>query len=134
MFVAAKAQGRNQQWFAAWIEYRRYPIYLSQFHIEKTQFERIRANAHISKEPKIVKFSFDFMMEFVEGTRQYAKPLDELDLLARSYMLTHRKAEKDFWNLFEQCYFFPRSQPDDFTPRTFYEQSLIPRHTAALPN
>lgn len=127
----ANRVGRN---FMAMAEYRDYPIFLTQFHVEKTQFERIRPNSHISRDPKIVEFSFQMMMAIIGPTRKYALPLDELDSVVRSYLLIHHHSEKSYWDLFEEVYYWPRTETDWFTPRTYEEQREVSHNAEYLPS
>ena len=134
LLVTGKAfANRVGKEFMAMAEYKDYPIFLTQFHVEKTQFERIRPNAHISRDPKIVEFSFQMMMAIIGPTRQYALPLDELDSVVRSFLLIHHHTEKSYWDLFEEVYYWPRSETDWFTPRTFAEQLATGHNENWLP-
>jgi hypothetical protein len=55
------------------MEYKSYPFYGVQFHIEKDQFERKNDNKFLSRDPDNIRFTHTFMMNFVEKLRPLAK-------------------------------------------------------------
>jgi hypothetical protein len=69
-------------------EFRNYPIYLFQFHFEKTQYERRRITNQLDRNLLQNRFSFRFINKFVEKLRKNAIhplniPLDIVGFSAR---------------------------------------------------
>ena len=113
---------RHGKEFVSQYEYKDYPFYATQYHIEKTLFERNRTNRHINRNPVLVKFAFEFMMEFVRKTCPYAKPRADIDSKIVARFFEHHRPEKGLYSFFEQVYQFRRYEQDDYIKTTFRQQ------------
>jgi gamma-glutamyl hydrolase len=120
--VTGTTIARHGKEFVSQYEYKDYPFYATQYHIEKTVFERNRTNRHINRNPKLIKFAFEFMMEFVREARPYAKPRAEIDSKIVARFFEHHRPEKGVFSFFEQVYQFRRFVKDDYIKSTFRDQ------------
>lgn len=117
--ITATAIARHGDEFVAQYEFRDYPFFATQYHIEKTLFERNKTNRHLNRNPDLIQFAFDYMMTLVEPTRKYAKARADLDTRILGKLFEHKRPEKGMYSFFEQAYTFRRLNQDDYIKRTF---------------
>ena len=110
--------------FVAMVEHKKYPFFANQYHPEKTQFERI-GPTWLVRDTQTIRFAADFITTVVDKTRQYAKPLANVDPIVRAYFETYHVAERPAWDSFEKIYVFQQlmlpSDPQDVKGLTVYE-------------
>jgi gamma-glutamyl hydrolase len=82
----------NEKPFATLLEHKKYPLYGTQFHPEKIQFERGENGSFIDRSAKSVMFAFDMALQLVEIARQHA---------------SHDHAEPEWLKPFFSCYMTP---------------------------
>jgi hypothetical protein len=119
LMVTGTSTSRYGKEFASMVEFRKYPIYLFQFHMEKFQYERRRITDHLHRDYKMIRFCFKFMQHFVEDLRKGAihpinLPKDVVSYSARNFALETPDVEE-----FEQVHFVHRFTRDLFVQRTF---------------
>ena len=121
--VTGTAISRNGKRFVAQYEFKDYPIFATQYHIEKTAFVKNYFNKHLKRNPDLVKFGFEQMNVLFAKSRKYAKPRADLDrrIIGRMFQ-HHRQVDRYMYVIFDRIYVFRRYERDDYIPRTFADQ------------
>jgi hypothetical protein len=82
-------------------EFRDYPIFLFQFHFEKTQYERRRITQQLSRTPDQIRFSNTFINHFVEPLRRTARLFMDQPVELMSFRSQNFIPQEADWRLFE---------------------------------
>lgn len=74
-FLGTSRQGENhdQIELETLLEHKKYPIFATQFHPEKAQFERGDQIRFLDRSPEFIRFSFEMALNFVEIARSGMK-------------------------------------------------------------
>lgn len=89
-FDTGSAKDDDGEEFMAQFEHRKYPIYATQYHPEKTQFERLDSLETLARDPSTIRFARDYMDALVEKVRHKAKAVkDYPDFIKGYFALYH---------------------------------------------
>jgi hypothetical protein len=122
ILITGTAVSRYHKRFIAQYEYRNYPFYATQYHIEKTVFINNKTNRHLSRNPDLIQFDFEFISAVFEPTRKYGIARSDLPNLIVGRLLEHKRPEKGVFNFFKQAYQFRRRINDKWIKRTYRKQ------------
>jgi gamma-glutamyl hydrolase len=91
--------------FVASIESKKYPIYGTQFHPEKNQFERLGITT-LKRDLDTIKFNSDIIKFTVQGTRDHAVPLSSISGTVRKYFSSYHVPIKPGYSYYENMYMY----------------------------
>jgi len=69
MHILATSKNAKGQEFVAMVEHKKYPIYMTQFHPEKTQFEKRSAYKNLDRSPGTIQTMSSFAFKLTELAR-----------------------------------------------------------------
>lgn len=120
--ITGTAYSRYHKQFIAQYEFRNYPFYATQYHIEKTVFENNKTNSHLSRNPELIKFDFEFISAVFEPTRKYGIARSNLPKQLIGRLIEHQRPRRGIFTFFQQMYYFRRRINDKWLKRTFQKQ------------
>ena len=99
------------QKFVALFEHRKYPIYGSQFHPEKLQYEANASNGFLDRSATSLKFVIELIHQFVDEARAEAKTYSDIPEWIKPYFSFMNTAALTGYDGSERSYVFPRFSP-----------------------
>lgn len=94
--------------FVSMIEHKQYPFFGTQFHPEKSQFERGREYRFLDRSLKTIEFASDLASAFVEIASKKAPAYDKLPDWIKSHFSIYIQPINSFYNGHEKVYMHPR--------------------------
>jgi hypothetical protein len=83
--ILATSTATDGREFVAIAEFKKYPFFLTQYHIEKEQFENKIAYDFLNRTPEKIRLAFTMLMEFVEPLRELAIPRQDTPIEALQF-------------------------------------------------
>ena len=101
-------QNHDGKKFLALAEHKKYPLYLVQFHPEKTQFERGQHYHFLDRSAPTMNFAIECANLFVDIAREDAKPYKSIPDWIKPHFSQYFTPINSFYVGFERVYLFPR--------------------------
>lgn len=92
--------------FIAILEAKKYPMYFTQFHPEKHQFEKKSIYDGLDRSQSTIKLMSAYIFEFVERTRKYAQPMSKIPEWVQAYFSFYQTPKLSPAKSFERIYVF----------------------------
>ena len=111
--------------FVSSIEHKWLPVFAAQFNPEKNQFETMEGN--VNRAPEVLKFVSDLSLQMVEGTRDFARRVDDVDNVTLSFASMYWAAQRPPLKTYEQIYLFRRNffELDDGLDGSRLDESFV---------
>lgn len=94
--------------FAALVEHKQFPLFGTQFHPEKTQYERGPNIRFLDRSSKSIDFVVDLAFSFVEVMRPNAKLYSEIPDWIKVHFAQYHTPINSFHEGYEKVYMFPK--------------------------